>query len=121
MGITAMTACDHRENPLGGIACTAIYVYGINVQVLDSLSGAVVPTPMIISAHDGTFADTSQYARQPQAGLNLSAWPLVGERAGMYTVRVLAAGFQSWEQTGVRVSRNECHVIPVTVIARLRR
>jgi hypothetical protein len=36
-------------------------------------------------------------------------------------VIVRAEGYREWRQSGVRVSRDQCHVIPVRVTARLQK
>ena len=117
----AFVACRNSstEQP-GGIACTADYRYGLNVTVVDSLTGIAVARPLLITVTEGTFADTSQAARSP-GDFPFTSWPLSGERAGSYTVRVRAAGYQDWQQNGVRVSRDVCHVMPVALTARLKK
>ncbi|MGI8617926.1 MAG: hypothetical protein ACR2L6_02410, partial [Gemmatimonadaceae bacterium] len=44
-----------------------------------------------------------------------------GERAGRYTVTVGHAGYVPFTQSPVVVNEDQCHVIPVTVQARLFR
>jgi len=42
------------------------------------------------------------------------------EREGTDTITVRRAGYATWTRTGVTVTRDECHVRPVTVTARLQ-
>lgn len=100
--------------------CTADFRYGLNVTVVDSLTGAPVPRPILIVASEGAFSDTSKFALQTD-GMPFGSWPLLGERSGVFTVLVRAPGFQDWQQSNVRIGRDACHVIPVALTARLRR
>jgi hypothetical protein len=104
-----------------GVLCTAEFRFGLNVTVVDSISGANVPRPILIVATEGTYSDTSKAALNAQDNIPFASWPLVGERAGTYTVLVRAAGYQDWQRNGVRIDRDACHVIPVALTARLRR
>ena len=101
------------------VVCTADFRYGLNVAVLDAATGAPIPRPLFVVASDGSYADTSQAARDPGTTPGFASWPLAGERAGRYTVRVRATGYQEWQQDGVVVSRDVCHVVPVSLTARL--
>lgn len=42
-----------------------------------------------------------------------------GERAGTYDVKIGRPGYSSFSRSGVVVTRNECHVNPVLLEARL--
>lgn len=124
--VTALVLAACRGNSTGqddsrgrDVVCTADFRYGLNVAVLDAATGAAVPRPLLVIASEGAFADTSQAARDPGAIPAFASWPLAGERAGRYTVRVRATGYQEWQQEGVVVSRDVCHVIPVLLTARL--
>ena len=50
-------------------------------------------------------------------GLNPAAYKL---RAGDFDVMVTRPGYQTVRMTGIRVGRDECHVIPVAVAVDLR-
>lgn len=126
--VTALALAACRGNSTGqddsrgrDVVCTADFRYGLNVTVLDAATGAAVPRPLLIIATDGAYADTAQFARDPGPVPVVAPWPLAGERAGRYTVRVRATGYQEWRQEGVVVSRDVCHVIPVSLTARLTR
>jgi hypothetical protein len=43
-----------------------------------------------------------------------------GERAGTYAVTVTATGYAEWTTSGVVVTADECHVIPVRLEPRLQ-
>lgn len=123
----AALACRGPSTDEGGpggrndAICTADFRYGLNVTVLDAATGAPVPRPMLIVATEGTFADTSQFALSTSAAPAFPSWPLLGERAGKYSVRVRATGYQEWRQDNVVITRDVCHVIPVALTARLVR
>ena len=42
-----------------------------------------------------------------------------GERAGTYAVTVTRDGYEAWTRFDVEVDEDECHVIPVTLLAEL--
>ena len=119
-----MSACrgnstGQDERPGRDVICTLDFRYGLNVAVVDAATGAAIPKPLLVIATDGAFADTAQFARDPGPLPAFASWPLVGERAGRYTVRVRAAGYREWQQADVVVTRDVCHVIPVSLTARL--
>lgn len=103
------------------VACTADFRYGLNVRVLDAITGAPVPRPLLIVATDGMYADTARSAREATPIPDAQSWPLVGERAGRYTVLVRASGYADWTQPNVVITKDVCHVIPVALTARLSR
>ncbi len=124
LGLT-LAACGSvngsQDDAGRNVACTADFRYGLNVSVLDGITGAPVPRPMLIIATDGAYADTSQFAREARAIPDMQSWPLVGERAGRYTVVVRASGYVDWTQSNVVITKDVCHVIPVALTARLFR
>lgn len=61
---------------------------------------------------DGTHSERLE----PMAG---SVYVGAYERAGTYTVIVSHPGYRQWQRMGVVVERDECHVIPEAVEARL--
>jgi len=102
------------------IYCTANFVWGLQVSVQDSVTGAPAASGAELIAREGAYADTSRFpANRP----DLDDLPLVGagERAGTYTVTVRKAGFVDWERDGIVVTADECHVRPVHLSARLQR
>jgi hypothetical protein len=118
LALAALGAECPTSNP--EVICTADFRYGLNVTVVDSLTGALVPRPILIVASEGAFSDTAKFALQTD-GIQLGSWPLLGERSGVFTVLVRAPGYQDWQQSSVRIGRDACHVIPVALTARLRR
>lgn len=111
-------ACDALDSP--PVYCTDNFVWGLQVEVQDSVASAPSASGAQLIARDGAYADTASY---PPSRPDLDNLPLVaaGERAGTYTVTVTKAGFIDWERSNVVVTADECHVQPVALTARLRR
>ena len=96
----------------GGIACTTEFVYGISAKVTDAATGADITPGSYLVVREGAYVDS--VAAGP--GSFLAA---AGERAGTYDVKIGRPGYSTFTRTGVRVTRNECHVNPVLLEARL--
>lgn len=92
-------------------ACTLISVPAIEVEVRDAVSGAHLSVTPRGVARDGGFEDSLRVG-----GMTSDDPPLVvtmigaDERAGTYLVQLEAEGYQAWDTSGVRVTRDECHV-----------
>ena len=105
------SACDFIP---GGYSCTTQAVPGIMVQVLDSLTGAPAGRNARIIARAGTVADTANFTEFD------GPYPLAFERSGTYAVTVEQQGYRLWSRTGIRVTKDECHVRTVSLTARLQ-
>ena len=120
LGALALGGCTSVSFPG---ACTADFRYGLNVTVVDSLTGGP-PASATLIARDGAHVDSigpqAPFLNGPQgpAVLLLSA---AGERAGTYDVTVRASGYREWTQADVRVTADECHVRGVEITARLQK
>lgn len=114
-----VTSCDLSDPD---VECTDNIVWGLNVTVLDSLTGTPAASGARLIARDGTFADTTS---DPVGHVNPDSGTLLAaeERPGVYRVTVEKDGFLTWERTGVVVimDDDDCHVVPVHLVARLRR
>ena len=88
----------------------------VSVDVRDSIAGAPAGRGARIIARDGAFADTAKHTSQYEG-----PYALARERAGTYTVTVEQDGYRLWSRGGVRVTRDECHVRTVSLVARLQR
>lgn len=110
-------ACQRLFNP---VECTTEYVYGLNVQVQDSLTGAWIAAGATLIAREGTFVDsvTAPANRPHEDKFPLQA---AGERPGTYDLLVRREGYRPWSRSGVRVRGGKCHVERVNLIARLQR
>ena len=118
--IVALGGCDtNAVTDPGGVVCTAIAAAGLNVTVVDSLTGQ--PTAfsgLWARAREGSYTDSSAMAfTDVQTGAVRMA--LAYERAGTYVVTVHAAGYADWTKAGVTVTKGVCHVTGVLLTARL--
>jgi hypothetical protein len=101
--------------------CTTEFVYGLQVDVVDSLTGAPAGRGAVVIARDGSYADTAKSQLPPGSPAEGQTLLLAGERRGTYEVTVQRPGDQAWRQAGVRVTGDACHVRPTHLTARLAR
>lgn len=99
----------------GGLACTDLYAYGLNVTVKDDATGAAV-CDAVVTAVDGAYTETLQ---NPGLGSDCT-YVGAGERAGNYTITATKSGFMNATQNAV-VTADACHVKGVAVMLRLKR
>ena len=99
----AAAGCQAERGDDGGVVCTEIFVYGVNVTVTDEAEEPV--SGAVLTLADGEFSETmEEVAEGEYAG--------AGERAGTYTLVVEADGFEPATIEGIIVDADECHVIP---------
>ena len=103
----ALSSCDL----LTDVECTLIAAVGIQVEVVDAGTGAVVDGASV-SIRDDAY--TESLVPTPN-GFFIEAT----ERAGVYEVTVSKAGYEAWGQSDVRVDSDECHVQTVLLRAEL--
>jgi hypothetical protein len=105
-----------------GVICTAEAKAGLVISIEDSLSGSKGPFAGVnYVAREGTaFSDSTLVAAVPAqvSGLAFSVG-LAYERVGTYAVTVKATNYRPWTKSGVVVAKDACHVIPVSLVARL--
>ncbi|MEO5776947.1 MAG: hypothetical protein ABIQ27_08575 [Flavobacterium sp.] len=97
------------------IVCTAEFVYGLNVIVLDATTGNPLVEGITVEAVDGTYHETLQLV----PGLEY-AFTGAGERAGTYTVTITKDGYQTYISSPIILTRNVCHVIPQSLTVNLQ-
>jgi hypothetical protein len=95
-------------------ACTMIYVYGVNVNVVDALTGLPVPNATAVITDLG-YSEVLQ-SFDPSTGEFTGA----GERPGTYTLSVSAPGYQTVITGPLQVGFDGCHVIPVSLTVSLQ-
>ena len=118
--LAALCACGKSTiSDPGGVVCTAIAVAGLNVAVVDSLTGQPAAfSGLWARARDGSYTDSSAMVfNDTQTGAVRMA--LAYERAGTFVVTVHAAGYADWIKSGVTVTKDVCHVVGVLLTARL--
>jgi hypothetical protein len=95
--------------------CTAIAVDALVVTVVDGASGQRLCDATVIVI-DGAFTQ----ALRPFPAVTECTYSGPTERAGQYEVRVTRSGYIPATMTNVRVTADECHVIPVRLTVTLR-
>jgi hypothetical protein len=113
----ALAGCESVKIPTDPVVCTAIAVSSLNVTVRDAASGARICDATVVAIQPGERFELMRFPETPDACTYSGPW----ERAGVFEVRVERAGYQPAAVTGIRVSADECHVIPVAVAVDLRR
>ena len=104
------------ESPADPVVCTAIAVQAITLTVLDGASSQRICDATVTVA-DGSFSEVLR----PFPGATDCTYSGPTERAGTYEVRVTKAGYAPATQSNVRVTADECHVIPVRLTMTLNR
>jgi len=115
MAILASVACSRASDI--GVACPAIFVYGLNVTVVDSITGAPTGSGATVVARDGAYTDSSTRAANGSAA---APFALAGERSGTYSLTVRKSGYTDWLKSGIQVKKAVCGVTPVVVLAKLQ-
>ena len=127
-----VTIEDQREIDIGDLTlvsaniplqrvCTPDIRPGIEVEVRDSVTDALVPNTVVAIAQEGSFVDTLAvgYSSTYEGTLIVGG---ADERVGTYLVRVTGPGYRPWERREVVVDREDpCHVKTTYVIARMQR
>ena len=112
-GLSGLLGCDKPTEPP---VCTAIAVDALVVTVVDASSGQRICDAKVVAV-DGSFSEELRLFGSPQE----CTYSGPTERAGLYEVRATRAGYEPASTTSVRVTRDECHVIPVRVIVQMQR
>jgi len=116
---TQLTSCTSVESEYESdpIACTADYVYGIRVNLNDSISGEPISTcDVSYSITEGAYIETNEFIGGTSCE-NITFIQGAGERSGVYDVDIEKLGFEPWESIGVIVNGGYCHVEPVVLEA----
>jgi hypothetical protein len=101
--------CGGTSDP---IVCTDQFVYGLTVHVVDATTGLPVSDGLSGNLQDGGYSEAMMAFGSDLVG--------AGERAGTYSISVVASGYTEWTMGGIVVTADECHVIPVGLEARLQ-
>jgi hypothetical protein len=108
-----LAGCDKPTEPR---VCTAIAVDALVATVVDASSGQRICDAKVVVI-DGSFSEDLR----PFGSGQDCAYSGPTERAGTYEIRATRAGYETGTMNGVRVTRDECHVIPVMVSIQLRK
>jgi len=96
--------------------CSTDVLFGITLYVRDSVTNAMVGRESLVILQSGTVADSVR-----ETSFNDGPYGLAPEQAGTFTVTVEKAGYQRWSKSGVQVTKQDCHVVGVSVPALLQR
>lgn len=107
-----MVGC-YGGDPSGPIVCTDQFVYGLTVTVRDQVTTVPKADDATMTLREGAYEEV---VTDSWDGTSLSG---AGERAGTYSVTVEHVGYESWTRSGVVITADECHVIPVSLTAEL--
>src|SRR5688500_3220172 len=97
--------------------CDLVLKPGIVLTIVDGATGNPIEEATVI-ATDGSYSETVSLPSIPPAPDHAV---LANERPGTYRVEVHAVGYLPWVMSGVRVSRDDCHVETVALTAQLTR
>lgn len=103
----ALYSCKTGDDSDTGTVCTDIFVYGLNVKVTDAATGGIILNDITVTATDGSYVEELTFVFDSFVG--------AGERAGDYTLEVVAEGYEHFTSNVIRVGEDECHVIPELV------
>jgi hypothetical protein len=102
-----LAGCDKPTEPR---VCTAIAVDALVITVVDASSGQRICDAKVV-AIDASFNEDLR----PFGSGQDCTYSGPTERAGVYEIRATRVGYETGTLSGVRVTRDECHVIPVRV------
>ena len=107
-----ISSCEDNDDQ---IFCTDQFIYGLNVIVLDAVSGNPIFQDIEVKAVDGPYQEILELV----PGLEY-AFVGAGERAGNYVVTITKAGYQTYTTAPIVLTRDECHVIPQSLTVNLQ-
>ncbi|WP_298555814.1 hypothetical protein [uncultured Algibacter sp.] len=103
--IIATFSCKTSDD----IFCTDIFVYGLSITVKDANTDAVITENITIKATDGDYEETLMSIESSNAFVG------AGERAGTYILTINATNYKDYITEPIKVSADECHVIPEAI------
>jgi hypothetical protein len=106
-------ACTTPTEP---VVCTAIAVDALVVTVVDASTGQRICDAKVVAV-DGAF---NEELRRFGSGQDCT-YSGATERRGVYEIRATKAGYDPAVQSGIRVTADVCHVIPVKVTLPLKK
>jgi hypothetical protein len=114
--IITLSACTDR-------VCTLLPAPTIQIAIQDSMSGAPAAYQSSLIAQASGSYDSTSFGPPRADSLTLRYVQTASlTQSGDYTVRIRRAGYQLWQQSGVRVDVSSCGSGPsVSLIARLQR
>jgi hypothetical protein len=118
IGLLALApiACASVNDPSDGVICTLQAVSSLNVTVRDLATAQRICDATVVAVLDGT-----RYDLRPAGTPDACTYAGPEERAGLFTVQASKTGYDAGTAGNVRVTADECHVIPVQVTVDLRK
>jgi hypothetical protein len=108
-----LAGCEGTTEP---VLCTAIAVSALNVTVRDQATSQRICDATVTASLGSTT-----YTLRPQGVPDDCTYAGAEEVAGTFEVRATRSGYEAGTASGVRVTADECHVIPARVTIDLRR
>lgn len=108
-----ISSCEDNDD--NQIFCTDQFVFGLNVIVLDAVTGNPIFQNIEVKAVDATYQEILELVPSSEY-----AFVGAGERAGTYIVTVTKAGYQTYISAPIILTRDECHVIPQSLTVNLQ-
>lgn len=105
------------------VVCTQVAFPAIVIALQDSVTGSKGPFTNVSYVARGAASKDSSFVGNVPAqigGLDFKVG-LAYERPDTYDVTVTASGYKPWIKSGITVTKDACHVIPVNLDARLGR
>lgn len=115
-----LAGCSGIADPV--VLCTQIVQPAVIVEIRDLRTGAPIAGSASGVVRDGAYVDSLRpygYITGPLDAQSLYSRQAAPERAGVYEISIQRAGYRAWDTTGVRVTREECHVNTATIRANL--
>ena len=117
--IILFSGCREETTSEGeNITCTLVAIYALKIEVFDQETGSAISCGASALIQDIDYEEEVVNKSGSSCKITLS---LVGalERDGTYTVTVSKEGYNEWTQSDIVVTKNICHVNPITLQAYL--
>jgi len=114
IALVAISCNSNDDDATPEVNCTDVFVYGLNVNVKDAVTDAVLTDGVTVKAVDGSYTEILETVE------NVSTFVGAGERVGAYTVTVSKEGYQTYTSPVVTVKGDQCHVLTETVNVELQ-
>jgi hypothetical protein len=114
LGVITSAACTD------GLICTTSVEPAVVVEIRDAVDDAPLAAGAVGWVREGAFSDSLRAYGVTESGTPLSRAG-ADEREGTYLVEVSHPGYATWEQSGIRVKEDGCHVETAQLQARLLR
>lgn len=118
--IVALCAAVMSSACIDGLICTTSVEPGVVVEIRDAVDHAPLAADAAGRIRDAGFTDSLRAYGVTETGTLLSRAG-ADEREGTYAVEITHPGYITWEQGGVRVSGDGCHVKTAQLQAQLVR